>query len=345
MIARLILGRLAQAVPVLLLVAALAFALGLVAGDPLTAALGTDASAAQRAAAATELGLDAPLPERYARFVLRVAQGDFGVSTRLARPVGALIAERLPATVELAGIAFIVSLVIGVAGGAYAAVRRDARSTRLLMFGSLLGVSLPTFLTGTLLILLFSATLRLLPSFGRGEVVALGPWTTGLLTGSGWAALVLPAATLAIFQSALLLRLVRASMIAAMESEFVRFARARGLSRGVVLHHALIHALVLVVSAASVQLGTLVAFSVVTETVFQWPGLGQLLVQSVAAADVPVIAAYLVMVAVLFVAINLVADLLCLAIDPRLRGVPRAGEKLRAAKQDGATLGIGELGT
>ena len=343
MILRLILGRVAQAVPVLLFVALLAFALGTVAGDPLAAALGPDATAAQRAAAAAQLGLDAPLPERYARFVLHAAEGDFGVSTRLARPVGALIAERLPATVELAGVAFVASLAIGIAGGAYAAVRRRARSTRLLMLGSLLGVSLPTFLVGTLLILLFSATLRLLPSFGRGEVVAIGPWTSGLLTHSGRMALLLPAATLAIFQSALLLRLVRAGMIAALDSEFVRFARARGLSRGVVARHALVHALVLMVAAASVQLGTLVAFSVVTETVFQWPGLGQLLVQSVAAADVPVLAAYLVMVAVLFVAINLVADLLCLAIDPRLRAAPRAGRQLRALKHDSAALGTGDV--
>ncbi len=323
MIGRLVLSRLAQAVPVLLVVAALAFALSRVAGDPL-AMLGPDATEAQRHAYAAELGLEAPLPVQYGRFLLHLARGDFGISTRLARPVGGLIAERLPATVELAGVAFLASLAIGIAGGAYTAARRGARSARLLMFGSLLGVSLPTFLTGTLLILLFSATLRLLPSFGRGDVVAVGPWTTGLLTGGGWAALVLPASTLACFQSALLLRLVRAGMIAALAGEVARFSRARGLSRWLVLRHALRHALVPVVAAAGVQLGTLVAFSVVTETVFQWPGIGQLLVQSVASADVPVIAAYLVLVALLFVAINLAADLLCLAIDPRLRGTAPA---------------------
>ncbi len=324
MIPRLVLARLAQAVPVLLIVAALAFCLSRVAGDPL-ATLGPDATREQRAAYAAELGLGAPLPVQYARFLLHLARGDFGISTRLARPVGGLIAERLPATVELAGVAFLASLAIGIAGGAYAAARRGARSTRLLMLGSLLGVSLPTFLTGTLLILLFSATLRVLPSFGRGEVVAIGPWTTGLLTSGGWAALVLPATTLAFFQAARLLRLVRAGRIAALGNEVARFSRARGLSPWLVLRHALLQAMVPVVAAASVQLGTLVAFSVVTETVFQWPGLGQLLVQSVAAADVPVIAAYLVLVALLFVAINLAADLLCLAIDPRLRRVVSAG--------------------
>jgi peptide/nickel transport system permease protein len=333
MILRLILLRLAQAVPVLLLVAALAFALGEVAGDPLTAALGPDATDAQRAAAARELGLDAALPVRYLRFVEHAAEGDFGFSTRLGRPVGAVIAERLPATAELAGVAFLVSVVFGILGGAYTAVRWWARSARLLMFGSLLGVSLPPFLTGTLLLLLFSATLRLLPSFGRGEVVAVGPWTTGLLSGSGWAALVLPVATLAFFQAGLLLRLVRGGMITALHSEYIRFGRARGLSHAVLVRHALVNALVPVVASASTLLGMLVAFSVVTETVFQWPGVGQLLVQSVAAADGPVIEAYLVLVALLFVAINLLADLLCLLIDPRLRGVGRAG------RQDAAEAG------
>lgn len=333
MILRLVLLRLAQAVPVLLAVAAIAFALSAFAGDPLTAALGPDATAAQRAVAARELGLDAPLPVRYLRFVRRAVVGDFGFSTRLGRPVGEVIAERLPATLELAGVAFLVSLVIGIAGGTYAAVRRRARSTRLLMVGSLLGVSLPPFLTGTLLLLVFSAMLRLLPSFGRGAVVAVAPWwSTGLLTPSGWAALVLPATTLAMFQAALLLRLVRAGMIAAMQSEYVRFARARGLPHGVVVRQALANALVPVVAAASVQLGMLVAFAVVTETVFQWPGVGQLLVQSVASADVPVISAYLVLVALLFVLINLAADLLCLAIDPRLRGVRRAARGPEAAE-------------
>jgi len=336
MVLRLIISRAVQAVPVLLLVAAIAFALGAVAGDPLSAALGPDATSAQRAAAAAQLGLGAPLPERYLRFLWHAARGDFGISTRLARPVGALIMERLPATVELAGVAFLASLAIGVAAGVATAARRQARSTRVLLFGSLLGVSLPTFLSGTLLILLFSATLRWLPSFGRGGVVSLGPWTTGLLTASGRAALVLPAATLAIFQSALLLRLVRAGMLAALDSEFIRFARARGISRAALLRHALINALPTVVAAGSVQLGMLVAFSVVTETVFQWPGLGQLLVQSVAAADVPVIEAYLLLVALLFVAINLAADLLCLAIDPRLRRAPASADGGVAAAEAGA---------
>jgi peptide/nickel transport system permease protein len=304
---------------VLLVVAALGWALGLVAGDPLATVFGQDATAADRSAAAAELGLDQPLGVQYLRFVTRAAQGDFGTSTRLGRPVGTLIAERLPATVELSGMAFLLSLLIGTIGGVLTALRPRALSTRLLLLCSLVGMSVPTFLTGTVLILVFSATLGVLPSFGRGDVVTLGAWSTGLLTSGGWAALILPVTTLAVFQSALLMRLVQAGVIEALASDHVRFSRARGLAGAVVLRHALVNALLPVVNAASVQLGTLVAFSIVTESVFQWPGLGQLLVQSVAAADVPVIAAYLVLVASLFMAINLSADLLCLAIDPRLR--------------------------
>ncbi len=315
---RLLAVRLAQALPVLLAVAAIAFALAQVAGDPLSA-LGPDASNAQREAAAAQLGLDAPPPLRYARFVLAAAQGDFGMSTRLQRPVGALIAERLPASAELAGVAFAVSLLAGFVGGVLTASWRRAWPARALLAGSLLGVSLPPFLTGTLLMLLFAATLRWLPSFGRGQVVQLGAWSTGLLTAGGWRALVLPATTLALFQSALLLRLVRSGMIAALDSEMIRFARARGLTRPAILRHALGNALVPVVNAAAPQLGLLVAFAVVTESVFQWPGVGLLLVQSVAAADVPVLAAYLVLVALMFVALNFLADLLCHALDPRLR--------------------------
>ena len=301
-VARLILLRLAQAVPVLLAVAAIAFALSAVAGDPL-AVLGPDATAAQRAQAAAWLGLNDPLALRYFRFVWHAAVGEFGFSTRAQRPVGALIAERLPASLQLAASAFALSLLVGLPAGVLAAWRRGGLAARTIMAASLLGVSLPTFLTGTLLMLVFSVALRWLPSSGRGGALSL----------------VLPAATLALFQAALLLRLVRAGMLVALDSEMIRFVRARGLPRRSVLRHALGNALVPVVSAAAPQLGLLVAFAVVTESVFQWPGVGLLLVQSIASADVPVIAAYLVLTALLFVALNLVADLLCLALDPRLR--------------------------
>lgn len=320
-----LLARVAQALPVLLGVAALAFALSLVAGDPLAAALGPDATAAQRAAAAATLGLDAPLPARFAHFLLAALRGDFGISTRLAQPVGPLIFERLPATVELAGTAFALALAFGVPAGVVAALRPRSLAARIAAGASLLGVSLPTFLSGSLLILVFAVALRWLPSFGRGDVVLWHGWSTGLLTPSGRRALVLPAVTLAAFQAALILRLVRAGMIEALASPHFRFARARGLPRRRLLRHALRNAALPVLAAASLQLGLLVAFSLVTESVFQWPGVGLLLVQSIAAADVPVMAAYLVLVALLFVALNLLADALMLAVDPRLRRARPAG--------------------
>jgi peptide/nickel transport system permease protein len=321
---RFLLSRLAQALPALLGVAIVAFALSLVAGDPLAAALGPDATAAQRSAAAHALGLDAPLTARFGHFLGAALRGDFGISTRLARPVGPLIAERLPATVELAGTAFALSLLLGIPAGMLAALRPRSLAARIVMGASLLGVSLPTFLTGSLLILLFAVSLRWLPSFGRGDVVVWHGWSSGLLSPSGRRALVLPAVTLAGFQAALLLRLVRAGMLEALASPHMRFARARGLPRGRLLRHALRNALAPVLAAAALQLGLLIAFAVVTETVFQWPGVGLLLVQSITAADVPVIAAYLVLVAALFVGLNLLADALMLAVDPRLRGSPQA---------------------
>jgi peptide/nickel transport system permease protein len=321
---RFLLSRLAQALPVLLAVALVAFALSLVAGDPLAAALGPDATAEQRATAAAALGLDAPLPARFGRFLLAALRGDFGISTRLARPVGPLIAERLPATVELAGAAFALSLLLGIPAGMLAALRPRSLGARLVVGASLLGVSLPTFLTGSLLILLFAVALRWLPSFGRGDVVVWHGWSSGLLSPGGRRALVLPALTLAGFQTALLLRLVRAGMLEALASPHMRFARARGLPRRRLMRHALRNALAPVLAATALQLGLLVAFAVVTETVFQWPGVGLLLVQSITAADVPVIAAYLVLVAALFVGLNLLADALMLAVDPRLRESPQA---------------------
>jgi len=316
---RLVLVRIAYAVPVVLLVAAVAFALGNVAGDPISAAVGIDASPAQRAAAAAALGLDAPLPWQFVHFLERAASGDFGLSVRLGRPVGPLLLERAPATLELAACSFVFALAVGVPAGILAGLRPRSLLTRLLMAISLLGVSLPTFLTGTLLLLVFSVMLHVLPSFGRGDTVDLGGWTTGLLTSSGRRALVLPAVTLAVFQMALLMRLLRAGLMAAMASDHVRFARARGLPRLAVLRQALRNAAAPIFAAASMQIGMLIAFSVVTETVFQWPGLGLLLVQSITAADVPVMTAYLVLTAAGFATLNLLADVLAAAIDPRLR--------------------------
>ncbi len=325
-----ILSRFLQAVPVLLAVAFVAFALFAFVGDPVATMLGQDATFAERQAMAHRLGLDRSFLVQYARFLWAALHGDFGISYRLARPVSGLIAERLPATLELAATASVLSLLIGIPAGVYTGIYRDALASRLFLAFSLVGVSLPTFFLGILLILVFSVLLHWLPSFGRGEVVRLGWWTTGFLTVSGLKALVLPSITLALFQMTLIMRLVRAEMLEVLRTDYIKFARARGLSdRAVHFGHALRNTLVPVVTIAGLQFGMVVAFSIVTETVFQWPGLGLLLVQSISVADVPVMSAYLLLIAVLFVTINLVVDLLYFAVDPRLRIERRAAQGAR----------------
>jgi len=298
----------------------IAFAMFAFVGDPVTIMLGQDYTEAQRVEMIHRLGLDQPFFVQYAKFMWAAAHGEFGVSYRLARPVLDLIAERLPATLELAFTAAVFALAVGVPMGVYTGIYRTRFLSRAFMIFSLVGVSLPTFLIGILLILVFSVTLGWLPSFGRGDVVNLGHWTTGFLTLSGLKALVLPAVTLGLFQMTLIMRLVRAEMLEVLRSDYVKFARARGLpDRTINFGHALKNTLVPVITIAGLQLGGIVAFSIVTETVFQWPGMGLLLVQSIAVADIPVMSAYLMLVAVLFVVINLVVDLLYYAVDPRLR--------------------------
>jgi peptide/nickel transport system permease protein len=252
-------------------------------------------------------------------------RGDFGLSLRQGRKVSALIAERFPATLELSLAAAVVALAVGVPLGVYAALRRGSFGAQLAMTGSLLGVSLPTFLIGILLILVFAVLLGWLPSFGRGETVALGAWSTGLLSADGWLHLILPALTLSIFQLALILRLVRAEMLEVLRTDYIKFARARGLPDRIVhFGHALKNTLVPVITITGLQLGGLIAFAIITETVFQWPGMGLLFIQAVQFADIPVMSAYLCLIALIFVLINLAVDLLYFAVDPRLR-VERPG--------------------
>jgi peptide/nickel transport system permease protein len=319
-----VLRRLVQAVWVLLTVALMAFVLFQHVGDPVSSLLGQDATPQQRAQLRTDLGLDRPVPVQFAHFALRAARGDFGLSLRQGRRVSTLIAERLPATAELAGMAALLSLGLGLPLGVYAALRRSSVPAQWVMAMSLLGVSLPTFLIGILLILVFAVNLNWLPSFGRGDVVTLGPWTTGLLTVDGWRHLVLPTITLSAFQLTLIIRLVRAEMLEVLRTDYIRFARARGLSeRAVHLRHALKNTLVPVITVVGLQLGSLFAFSIITETVFQWPGLGLLFIQAVQFADIPVMAAYLCLTALVFVIVNLAVDLLYLVVDPRLRAGAR----------------------
>jgi peptide/nickel transport system permease protein len=315
-----VLRRLVQAVLVMLTVAFIAFMLFQYVGDPVTNILGQDATPQQRLQLRADLGLDQPFPVQFARFVGNAARGEFGLSLRQGRKVSSLIAERLPATLELSMLSAVIALVFGISMGVYTALRRGSFFSQALMTVSLLGVSLPPFLIGILLILVFAVTLKWLPSFGRGEVLALGPWTTGMASLDGWKHLILPAITLAIFQLALIMRLVRAEMLEVLRADYIRFARARGLpDRSVYFGHALKNTLVPVITITGLQLGSLIAFAIITETVFQWPGMGLLFIQAVTFADIPVMAAYLCLIALIFVVINLVVDLLYFAVDPRLR--------------------------
>jgi len=320
----LILRRLSGAFAVMLTVTAIAFVMFNYLGDPVVGILGLDASGEQRAAVERQLGLDRPMLVRFGDYLGRVVQGDFGQSYRLGSPVGDALVQRLPATVELAATGMMVALIVGIPAGVYVAIRRGGGAARTLLGASLLGISVPSFFMGVMLIWVFNVTLQMLPSFGRGEVVNLGWWSTGFLTKSGLLALILPAATIAIFQIAMIMRLVRAEMLEVLRSDHILFARARGLPEWRILfRHALGNTLVPVITVVALQLGSLIAFAVITESVFQWPGLGLLFLQSVAAADVPMMAAYLILIAALFVTINLIVDLLYLAIDPRLRARSR----------------------
>jgi peptide/nickel transport system permease protein len=315
-----ILRRLLQSVAVMAVVAFIAFGLFNFTGDPVAFMVGQDATLEERVRLRSELGLDRPFYVQFARFVGNAVRGDFGLSLRQGRPVSTLLKERVPATLELSVAAALLALLVGIPGGVYAALRRGSIAAQVLLTLSLIGVSLPTFLIGILLILVFAVILGWLPSFGRGETVAFGWWTTGLLTPGGLKALILPAITLSLFQMTLIMRLVRAEMLEVLRTDYIRFARARGLSdRTIHFGHALKNTLVPVITITGLQLGAIIAFAIITETVFQWPGMGLLFIQAVNFADVPVMAAYLCLIALVFVVINLVVDLLYYLVDPRLR--------------------------
>ena len=321
------LRRAIQAIGVMIAVGIISFSMFRYAGDPVNQMVAQDTSAAERAQIRQSLGLDDPVPLQFARYFGNAMQFKFGVSYQFRQPVSSLLKERMPATLELAICATILAMVFGILMGVYSALRRDTLLTKILQAVSLIGISLPTFLIGILLIYLFSVTLGWLPSFGRGEVVRIGWWTTGLLTISGLKALIMPSITLGLFQMTLIMRLVRAEMLEVLRTDYIKFARARGLTnRAINFGHALRNTLVPVVTVVGLQLGQLIAFAIITETVFQWPGMGLMFIQAVAFADIPVMSAYLVLVALFFVIINLVVDLLYYFIDPRLRlGSGRSG--------------------
>ncbi len=321
-----VLQRLIQAIVVMVVVAFIAFMLFQYVGDPVVFLLGQDAKPDQIAQLRSDLGLDRPFFVQYWHFLVNSVQGEFGLSLRQGAKVSRLISERFPATLELALVAALLALCIGVPMGVYAALKRNSFLSHVFMTVSLIGVSLPTFLIGILLILLFAVVLGWFPSFGRGETVKFGWWTSGLLTVDGWHHIVLPAITLAVFQLTLIMRLVRSEMLEVLRTDYIKFARARGLNnRAIHFGHALKNTLVPVMTITGLQLGGLIAFAIITETVFQWPGMGLLFIQAVTFADIPVMAAYLCLIALIFVVINLVVDLLYFVVDPRLRMTKAGG--------------------
>ena len=318
--------RLLQAVLVMIAVGFIAFSLFNFVGDPVSLMLPPEATAADRDEVRKSLGLDQPFYLQFAKFVGNAVQGNFGISLRLGRPVSQLLIERLPATLELATIAATLALLVGIPTGVYTALKRDSWLSRFILTVSLIGVSLPSFLIGIFLILIFAVWLGWLPSFGRGDTIALGGWTTGFLTASGLKALILPSITLGLFQMTLILRLVRSEMLEVLRTDYIKFARARGLTNNAVhFGHALKNTLVPVLTIAGLQLGGIIAFAIITETVFQWPGMGLLFIQAVQFADIPVMAAYLCLIGLIFVSINFIVDMLYYVVDPRLRAERSGG--------------------
>ena len=318
--------RIAEAMIVMLTVALLAFLLFRFVGDPVNQIISQDASLEERLEMRKQLGLDDPVPVQFGRFVWNAVRLDFGISYHVKQPVTRLLADRFPATLELALVASLFAILLGIPMGVYTGIHRDSWLSKAFLTISLVGISLPTFLIGILLIYVFAVTLGWLPSFGRGQVVNVGGWTTGLLTASGLKAIILPAITLGLFQMTLVTRLVRSQMLEVLRADYIKFARARGLSDRIVhFGHALKNTLIPVITIIGLQVGSIIAFAIITETVFQWPGMGLMFIQAVQNADIPVMSAYLLLVAFLFVAINFVVDLLYVWVDPRIRITAQEG--------------------
>ena len=312
--------RLLQSVLVMIVVAFVSFSLFNYVGDPVHNMVGQEASTEKREEIREKLGLNDPVHTQFIRFIGNAVKGEFGLSYQLRRPVSDLIAERLPATLELVFISALIAIVSGVVLGVYTGINRDGFLSNIILILSLFGVSLPTFVIGILFIYLFSVILGILPSFGRGEVVDLGFWNTGFLTLSGIKAIILPSITLSLFQMTYIIRLVRAEMMEILQTDYIKFARARGIEKNTInFKHALKNGLIPVITITGINIVTLVAFSIITETVFQWPGMGFLFINAVHFVDIPIMSAYLIMVAFIFVMINFIVDITYYIIDPRIR--------------------------
>ena len=311
--------RLIQGIVVLLVASMLCFIIFRYTGDPVVTMAGRYATVEQREEVRRSLGLDKPIHIQYVRFLINAAHGDFGKSYVTRVPALGLILERFPATFELATTAIIMAFVIGVSLGVVVALKPYAIRNRLIMAGSLGGISIPTFLTGILLIMAFAVYLGILPPFGRGETLQLGFWRSGL-TLDGIKHLILPAFTLAMYQLAVLLRLTRAGMREVLTEEYIKTAWAKGLPpRKVIFKHGLRNALIPVVTITGLQFGELIAFSIVTETIFQWPGMGNLLLTSIYENDQPVVVTYIMLAALIIITMNIIVDILYAVINPKIR--------------------------
>lgn len=312
--------RIFQSVIVMFVVALISFLLFRFVGDPVNQMVGIETTPEQREALRVQLGLNDHVLTQFWRFITGAVQLDFGISYQFKQSVAEMIGKRAPATLELSIVSAIFATIVGIPMGVYTGLKRDSWLSKVFLTVSLVGISLPPFLIGILFIFVFAVQFQVLPSFGRGEVVDLGFWNTGLLTASGLKALVLPSITLGLFQMTLIMRLVRSEMLEVMRTDYIKFARARGLTRRAVnFGHALKNTLVPVITITGLQLGSVIAFAIITETVFSWPGMGLLFLNSVQNVDIPIMAAYLMLIGFLFVVINLVVDLLYVAVDPRIR--------------------------
>lgn len=312
--------RLLQSVFVMLAVSLIAFTLFRFVGDPVAQMVGQETSLEDQARIRESLGLNDPITTQFAQFAKNLATGNFGYSYRTRQPISEMILSRLPATLELGIVSLLISLIVGIPAGIYTALHRGGIVANSILVTTLVGVSIPTFVIGIFLIFVFGVQLGWLPTFGRGDVVSLGWWKTNFLTIDGWRSLLLPAITLGVYQLTLTMRLVRSEMQDVMKTDFIKFATARGINRrSIHFNHAFRNTLVPVITIIGLQFGGIIAFSIVTESVFQWPGLGLLFLDSIRYVDIPVMSVYLVLIALMFVLINLIVDLLYAAIDPRVR--------------------------
>ncbi|WP_313072570.1 ABC transporter permease [Melaminivora sp.] len=315
-----IIRRLLQALLVMAVMSGLVFVGLYVVGDPVSMMASPEATDLERDAIRASFGLDKPLLEQYAIFMSHAVRLDFGKSFLTGQSAMGLILERMPATLELALVSMLLAALVGVPLGIWAGLKPQSVSARGIMTGSVLGFSLPNFWVGLMLIMVFAVYLGWLPASGRGTPVALGAVDTSLLTWEGWRRILLPACTIALAKGALIIRVTRAATREALPMDYIKFARAKGLAWSRILRvHLLKNILIPIVTVFGLEFGQVMAFAVVTETIFAWPGMGKLLLDSIVTLDRPVVVAYLILIVFFLVMLNLVTDILYSVLDPRVR--------------------------